>query len=160
MILFTHEEDGRAWARQQLAASRNGLTELPKVPHDRKVPVRIACWRCTRSYATTAASSPSALKSRIIGPFYGRRIQPRRWRGRAVRSERTSRGGHRSRLGAACESTTHRLEATGSWRAAPEGVVGAARTAVPHVDVSLTVGVAEGAWAELQAAPSWCVRWS
>ena len=30
VILFTHEEDVRAWARQRLAAPRNGLNELPR----------------------------------------------------------------------------------------------------------------------------------
>ena len=33
--------------------------------------LRIACWRCSRSYTTTTARSPSALKSRTIGSFYG-----------------------------------------------------------------------------------------
>ena len=30
VILFTHEEDVRAWARQRLAAPRDALTELPR----------------------------------------------------------------------------------------------------------------------------------
>ena len=121
----------------------------------RHQPARASCWPATGDHGD-AHPHPGEAGSRYTAA----------WRdvwGLSIRSEAGSVsgvvGGPGSRpAGESVSSTTHRLARREVWRARPRGV-GAARTAVPHVDVSLTVGVAEGAGAELQAAPGCGSPW-